>query len=229
MQSLIIPIIMLTVTLIGGGFLLLFLKADSRKKSTGNDVAVQTAQDFINVKDIKDKVLYTKDQYVFTYLRVHSISTELYSNTEKNILVRTLTAELSDIQYPFKFLAVSRPVDISPVISDMTEMLETAGDKQKELLRQEILEMSSYALSGEVVERQFYIALWDSCEEGCETDLQKRAALLCEKFSASGILCEILGEQEIVRLLNLVHNPGYVHIEDTEYAATIPFLKEANL
>ena len=71
-------------------------------------------------------------------------------------------------------MAVSRPVDISPLIADMQSMLKDAGDKQKELLRQEILQMSGYALSGEIVERQFYISLWEKYEDGVEKDLFKR-------------------------------------------------------
>jgi hypothetical protein len=163
---------------------------------------------------------------VLIYLRVHAISIDLYSRAEKNNLIKQITAELSDIQYPFKFMAVSRPVDISPLISDMQGMLKTADDKRKELLRQEILQMSSFALSGEIVERQFYISLWDCYEDGVEKDLLKRASLLAEKFTTNGIGCDVLAEKEIVRFLNLVNNPSYTHLEDTEFEASIPTLKE---
>nr|WP_314464457.1 hypothetical protein [uncultured Clostridium sp.] len=225
MQGLLFPIIMLTVTLLGGGLLLLFLKT-SKKRPVSDEatMAMQTAQQFINVRDVKDKYLYTKDGLVLTYLRVHAISIDLYSKAEKNTLIRQLTAELSDIQYPFKFIAVSRPVDISPLISDMQGMLKTADDRRKELLRQEILQMSSYALSGEIVERQFYISIWDRYEDGTEKDLLKCASLLAEKFTTNGIGCDVLTEKEIVRLLNLVNNPSYTHLEDTEFEASIPII-----
>jgi hypothetical protein len=228
MEGLLFPIIMLTVTLVGGGFLLFVLK-HTKKYSVSDEAAVtlQTAQQFINVRDVKDKYLYTKDGLVLAFLRIHAISIDLYSKGEKNSLIKQLTAELSDIQYPFKFMAVSRPVDISPLIADMQGMLKTADDKRKELLRQEILQMSSYALSGEIVERQFYISIWEKYEEGVEKDLFKRASLLAEKFTTNGIGCDVLVEKEIVRLLNLVNNPSYTHLEDTEFEATIPTLDAA--
>lgn len=226
MESLLFPIIMLAVTLIGGGILLLFLKTGKKSPQTDTDnIAIQTAQQFINVKDIRDRYLYTRDGMVFVYFRIHAISIDLYSKSEKNVLIKTLTAELSDIQYPFKFMALSRPVDISPLITEMSEMLKEAEDKRKELLRQEILQMGDLALSGEIVERQFYIALCEKQEEGSERDLLKRAVLLCEKFAASGIACDILAEKEIVRLINLVNNPSYIHLEDAETGAGIPVLK----
>ena len=223
MESLLFPIIMLAVTLIGGGILLLFLKTSKKTPQTDADsAAMQTAQQFINVKDIRDKYLYTCSGMVFIYLRIHAISIDLYSKSEKNVLIKTLTAELSDIQYPFKFMALSRPVDISSLITEMSEMLKEAEDKRKELLRQEILQMGGFALSGEIVERQFYIALWEKQEE---RDLLKRASLLCEKFATGGVTCDILTEKEIVRLINLVNNPSYTHLEDAETAASIPVLK----
>ena len=226
MDGLLFPIIMLAVTLGGGGMFLLFLKNGRKKPAASEEsAAMQTAQEFINIKDIKDRFLYTKDGMTLIFLRLHAISIDLYSKSEKSVLIKQLTAELSDIQYPFKFMAVSRPVDISPLINDLTAMLKNSDEKRKELLRQEILQMSSYALSGEIVERQFYISLWDKYEDGIEKDIYKRAALLAEKFTTNGIGCEVIGEKEIVRLINLVHNPSYVHLEDTETAASIPVLR----
>ena len=226
MDGLLFPIIMLAVTLGGGGMFLLFLKNGRKKPAASEEsAAMQTAQEFINIKDIKDRYLYTRGGMALVFLRIYSISIDLYSKSEKNVLIRQLTAELSDIQYPFKFIAVSRPVDISPLINDLTTMLKNSDEKRKELLRQEILQMSSYALSGEIVERQFYISLWDKYEDGIEKDLYKRAALLAEKFTTNGIGCEVIGEKEIVRLINLVHNPSYVHLEDAETAASIPLLR----
>jgi hypothetical protein len=228
MDGLIFPIIMLTVTLVGGGILLFMLKHRKPRRQTDAEVlALKTAQEFINVRDIRDKYLYTRDGLVFLYLRIQSVSIDLYSKTEKNNLIRQLTAELSDIQYPFKFLAVSRPVDISPLISDLQLHLKQAEDCRKELLRQEILQMSSYALSGDIVERQFYITLWEKQEEGAENDLYKQGMLLAEKFTTNGIGCDILKEKEIIRLLNLINNPSYTHLEDTQFHASIPLLNES--
>ena len=61
MESLLFPISMLAVTLIGGGILLLFLKTSKKTPQTdAGSTAMQTAQQFINVKDIRDKYLYTR-------------------------------------------------------------------------------------------------------------------------------------------------------------------------
>ena len=66
MESLLFPIIMLAVTLIGGGILLLFLKTSKKPPQTdAGSTAMQTAQQFINVKDIRDKYLYTRGDGIY--------------------------------------------------------------------------------------------------------------------------------------------------------------------
>lgn len=184
----------------------------------------KTAQDMMNVRDIKDRFLYTKDNLVMMYIRITPISVDLLSDREKRNVMRTLTAELSSERNPMKFLAVSRPVDISPLITEYSQLMFTATSKQKELLRSEMMVMSNYALSGEVVERQFYLMVWSKMEENCERELSKRTADLVTKFESCAIRCDILKSQDIVRLCNLINNPAYSHLEDGDFHATIPIL-----
>lgn len=204
----IIAIIMIIVCLTLGGALI-FLKKHKRKSKEILNKDEHTANEFVNVKDIKDRFLYTRDGQIIMYIKINPISIDLFSEREKKQLNKTLTAELSSEQKPFKFLAVSRPVDISPLINEYTQIiLSTSDQKQKDLLRNEMLVMSNYALSGDVVER----------------DLSKRCYEFVSKFESGSIGCEILKEQEIVRLCNLVNNPAYFNIEDSELKATILLL-----
>ncbi|MDT8717040.1 hypothetical protein IAI10_10255 [Clostridium sp. 19966] len=220
----IIPIIMIIVCLTLGGALI-FLKKHKRKSKEILNKDEHTANEFVNVKDIKDRFLYTRDGQIIMYIKINPISIDLFSEREKKQLNKTLTAELSSEQKPFKFLAVSRPVDISPLINEYTQIISsTSEQKQKDLLRNEMLVMSNYALSGDVVERQFYIMLWEKYEDGVERDLSKRCYEFVSKFESGSICCEILKEQDIVRLCNLVNNPAYSNIEDSEFKATIPLL-----
>lgn len=220
----IISIIMIIVCLIGGGALV-FIRKDKRKSKEILNKDEHTANEFVNVKDIKDRFLYTRDGQIIMYIKINPISIDLFSEREKKQLNKTLTAELSSEQKPFKFLAVSRPVDISPLINEYTQIIASTSDhKQKDLLRNEMMVMSNYALSGDVVERQFYIMLWEKYEEGVERDLSKRCYEFIAKFESGSIRCEILKEQDIVRLCNLINNPAYSNIEDTEFEATIPSL-----
>lgn len=221
----IIPIIVIAICLIGGGIFLFMMKVSSGRREQTVSVEQQTANDFVNVKDIKDKYLYTRDGYIVMYIKIDPISIELLSEQEKKQLCKSLTAELSSEQKPFKFLAVSRPVDISPLINEYTRILGTTSDhKQKDLLRNEMIVMSNYALSGEVVERQFYIMLWEQYENSVERDISKRCYEFVSKSESCNIRCEILKQNDIVKLCNLINNPAYSNIEDSEFEATIPLI-----
>lgn len=222
----IFPIIMITICAALGGGAFLFIKISEKKKKQlfHIDEEQKTANEFINVKDIKDKFLYTRDGLILCYLKINSISIDLFSKSEKGNIIKQLTANMSSIQYPFKFIAVSRPVDISPLIAELSELLKTSDPKQKELLKQEIIEMSTFALSGEVVERQFYVVVWDKLEEGAEKDLLMKAKEFASNFTDNGIGCDILEQQDIVRLCNLINNPAYMHLEDTDFEPSIPIL-----
>ena len=84
-MSPIIPIIMLIITILGGGGYLVYTKI-SKKPTTTINPQQQTANEFINVKDIKGKFLYTRDGMALCYLKVNPISIVLFSKTEKSLI-----------------------------------------------------------------------------------------------------------------------------------------------
>lgn len=225
----ILPLIMIAVCLVLGGGVFAYMKLSDRRKAkskTEADRAQMAANEFVNVKDIRGKYLYTRNGYVLGYLRVMSISIDLFSRNEIRQLIRQLTAEMQSVDFPIRLIAVSRPVDISPLLSGLTNTLHNSEDvKQRELLKQEILEMSTFTLSGEMVERQFYIKVAVKVAEDCERELLGRLKILSNCFSGNGIQNEILEQQDIVRLCNLVNNPAYVHLEDADFDAAIPLLE----
>ncbi len=186
-----------------------------------------SAQRFINVKDIKGRVLYGKDGNVFGYIRLQPISIDLLSNNEKKILINNLSSELSTLDKPFKFFCISRPVDISGLIDEFMVLYgDTDDEVQKALLEQEIKLYKYFAVSGDVIERQFYMIIWDKMTDDAEYNLNKRAKELINKFRNCGISGEILGEEQIIGLCNLFANPSYAHMEDSDVSAGLPILKE---
>jgi len=212
-----VSIIMILIFGGGGAAIWFYMKNNNNKPADTKTQQELTAQEFVNVKDIHDRFLYTRDGQVIAYIKIHPISIDLFSDNEKEQIARVLTAELSSIQKPFKFLAVSRPVDITPLVNEYTTLLsETTDQKQKELLRNEIMEISNFATSGEVIERNFFIMLWSKYREGIELDLIKDCKEMILKFESANISCDLIKEQEIVRLCNLVNNPAYTHIENMD-------------
>jgi len=225
----ILPIITLVLSL--GGLLFAFIlqkkTQKGKKKITDDERKVQeqkTAQDFVNVRDIRDIYLYTNDNYVITYIKVQPFSFDLLTENEKKQITKDLTYELSQMNIPFKFIAVSRPIDISSIVEQYNElMLESTDQVQKQLLRSSIMKLNELAMSGDAVQREFYYMLWtDNIEDIYEQ--KKITKEFLEHFENAGFKGEILHANEIIKLCNLVSNPAYATTEDLETVSSTPFI-----
>jgi len=185
----------------------------------------QTANDFVNVKDIRGGALFSKDGLVFAFLRIQPISLDLLSPREKEKKIKSFAAEFSSERKGFKFFSISRPVDISGLSARLAELLKEAADPaQKDLLNNEIREVSAFALTGEVTERQFYLIIWEYAGNDGEKELLRRARELENRFSGCEIVAELCEQGTVIRLLNLFANPNYAHLEDEDIEPAIPFI-----
>ncbi len=229
MKELLFPLSMIVLCFLALGTMLIFMKRskhnDKRKEDTKTLALKLTAQDFVNVRDIVDTILYNKDDYLISYIKVQPISLDLLSKGEKKTLTKKLTEEFSDMEHSFKFIAVSRPVDIAPLVNEYADLLSSSSDPiQKELLRNEIRITSEFSLSGEVVQREFYYMLWEKDGDYARDDLRKRANDFLLKLENAGLKSEILRKPEIIRLCNLINNPAFAAIEDTNIEPIIPII-----
>lgn len=194
-------------------------------KKVQQDTRTLTAQDFINVKDIRGSILYGKDNTIFAYIKLAPISLDLLSENEKKTIMRRLTAELSTETRPFKFIGISRAIDISRLLHDLQDTYAQSEDmKQRHLLLEQVKYISDFATTGEVVERQFYIIIWSGIKDDAEQELLKRALELAQKFDSCGIQAEVADQNMIVQLCNLYANPSYGHLEDSNIEPTVPIL-----
>lgn len=189
----------------------------------------QTANEFVNVKDVRGPILYAKDGLIFAYLKITPISLELLSPGEQFKKIRAFDAEFSSERKPFKFFSISRPVDISGLSAWLGAILRETDDPiRKELILDEMREISAFAVTGEIIERQFFLIIWEHAGSGGdgEKELLRRANDIENKFSNCEIIAELCGQETVIRLLNLFANPNYARLEDGDVSPAIPFIKE---
>lgn len=190
------------------------------------EITGASAQDFLNVLDIKNDVLYTVDGYMIAYMLIHPFNKDLLSERELIRMTDTLTGELSQEKRPWKFLALSKPVDVAPILSENQELLAGSSDAvQKNLLRHENAFMAELATSGDISERQFYMMGWERQETAEASDVKKRMLDMANHFDSVGVRAELLKKPDIIKLLNLVHNPEYILLEDAETTALFPVIR----
>lgn len=222
----IILIVLLMLLILGVSifFLIKFLMANKKEELSEEEIALQTAQDFTNVRDIKDCFLFTNDGNAFVYLEIMPISMEMMSDAEQRIFTSNITSALSSEKKPFKTLSFPRPVDLSYLIYKYEAMLKVAtSDIEKQLLLSEIKKMKNLSMNNEASEFKFYFVFWDIKEN--TTQLLKRANDFIRNFESSSISINIIGEKEIARLCNMMNNPSYLNFDDDNYKRTLPQLQ----
>ena len=183
-----------------------------------------TAQDFTNVKDIRDCFLFTNDNIAFVYLEVAPISLEMMSINEQKIFTKNITAALSSERKSFKMISFPKPVDLSYLIYKYESLYKIADtDIEKRLINEEIKKMKQITLDNSASEFKFYFVFWD--DENNTAELLKRARDFKNNFESSQIRIELISEKEIYRLCNMMHNPTYSNFDgEMDYNRTFPVL-----
>lgn len=208
----VISLIMLIVLLIVCAVAYLLYRKTGKRTDSG-EAAAKTAQDFINVYDLGDNCLYTVDGMAFVYIKIDGMSLEMFEQDELYSLSKTFAKELVSVDFPWKFLSVSRPMDIKETLQHYTELQETSTAGHKALLQQEINELIAMTDRRETLERQHYAVLWGKDDKEHNLALRKRADKLVSIFAQNKIRCEILDKAGIKALLNVVNIPAYSSLE----------------
>lgn len=217
----IIPIVIIVLCIVS-----LYIMSQQEKKQGKTEKSPQvSAQEFINVRDIIDHVLYTKDNYCISFVRLQPPMSSLWSRSEKRMKTNNLVAEISKDKDSWMLLAVSRPMDITQLISQYRQLRdETDNLIRKKLLKMEMTDLQKRVVCGESVERQFYIKIWTPYKEGAEVELLERARNIIAAYESVGIVGEVSKKADIIRLCNLVHNPSYINVDEVNVDMSVPII-----
>ena len=102
---------------------------------------IKTCNEEINILDIRNNVIYTRDDYLIMALKINSINMQLFSKRELNQKIKEITTELTSDLKELKFFSISRPVDVTGLVDKLREILNNSeSQKQKNLLKQNIKE-----------------------------------------------------------------------------------------
>ncbi len=182
-----------------------------------------TCNDEINIKDIRNNFLYTKDDKIMCYIKIQPLNINLLSIKEQEQIIKNLSGELSSESKEMKFFTISRPVDVTELLDDLRNIQNESLDQvQKTLINRHINNTIKLTFTGDAVERQNFLIIWQEINEYAERDLLKRAIDLVNKFSSCNIKSEILEEQYIIQLCSGFTNMNFAFKEDSDYDEYMP-------
>jgi len=178
------------------------------------DVKKITANEFTNVKDIKKDVLYTKDGYIFGYLRILYFNIELLPEEEQNAIAKTLTALAKGIIESFVYFTLPREVDLDSYKNylEKTYKQEIENSQKKLYLNDMIRQAIELSSGSDNFEHQHFIKIWRKLKGNIRDDYQDEIELknklkeFQQMFSAVKIETVILNDNKIMELSNLFAN-----------------------
>lgn len=197
---------------------------DLLKKKDKNNI-VSSAEQEINILDIKNNLIYTRDNLVIAILKINSLNMQLFSKKELINKIKDITSELSTETKEFKMTSIARPVDVGSLIEFLRTILNNSTDSiQKRLLRENIRETLNLTLIGDAVERQNLLIISEVLSDNSEQEIQKRAREIVQKFDNCGMKLEILNDQYLIQVCNSFTNMSVATKEDSGYQDYIPNL-----
>ena len=189
------------------------------------DTIVSTAQQEINILDIKNNLIYTRDNLIIAILKINSLNMQLFSKKELKNKIKDITSELSTETKEFKMTSIARPVDVGSLIDFLRNILNNSTDSiQKRLLRENIRETLNLTLVVDAVERQNLLIISEVLSDNAEQEIQKRAREIVQKFDNCGMKLEILNDQYLIQVCNSFTNMSVATKEDSDYQDYIPHL-----
>lgn len=195
------------------------MKNKKRKQEEVVPPRVRTANDFVNVRDIKGEFLYTKDDYLFGFLRIYPYNLDLLSLEEKQLKTHLLAASFDGDKGSFDYFTFPREVDLDNYKNYLKEKHKAELDDlgRRRLLLIMMKTAQELSTTGENYEHQHFIKLWQKIvgkhEAEAKHDLRVRLEEFKARYAAAGIKSEIVTDAELIKLCNLFGNSQQVSNE----------------
>lgn len=177
------------------------------KEEKQQERALQSVQELIPLKSLRDGKFLTLDRKLVQVLRVTSVNVELMGNLEANDLFERYEGFLSTLNYPTQQTIVSMPVDLKTYIDEQKQILANTSNQYKRMLLDDYIEYAKdIEMSQDIMQRQrfvlFYIKPKNDSEEAlfeAELELNERRDEIMAAVSELDLLAEEITELEIVR------------------------------
>lgn len=177
-----------------------------------------TANEFIRIKDIRQDLLYTTDNFVQTFIQVFPQNTRLKTKNEQTAIALSLARELSSETESFSFYLTNRPVDVSKMTDYQAELMMKETDTQIQGLIQKRIEgLNSLSNTGISLEEEIYIRIWTKDKDGAEDILNQRKNRLSQKLLNAGFKTKFLTEKEVQQLCDSFTNSDTTTEESQVY------------
>ena len=154
--------------------------------------------DWIPFKEIWNDLLFLDNDKVVGLIKINSINFQLFSEEEQTSKIFQFRKILLSLEYPFKILAVDKPVSLSEHIQNLIYLSKhTDNEIKKQLLDEDIKYAEKIMNNNLVNNREFYLLI-DEDKDNIKL-LKSKINDIVLQFSNIGLLAEQAKTNEICK------------------------------
>jgi len=184
-----------------------------------------TAQEFVNVEEIADDLIYSNDGYVFGFLYIRAGDNKLMSEREQEAYIEQLTSAMAQEKEPWQLLSVPRTSDTLGMIAHLAELRKkTDEDAKLKLINGEISEIQKITREG-TKEPMIVLKCWTRASRGADRELKKRLSEIRSRLSENRVSAEPMRDRDITYLCKVFADlTVYQQLEDADFSDDLPVI-----
>lgn len=182
----------------------------------------KTLNEFLNIKNIDEKFLYTLDNQVISFIKVYPVNNELFSEEELENKMDSMSVDFSNEQYPYSVFIIPRRVDITDYIKEQEELKKNIQDEISiKIVEKRMIETHNMVADKNIIENEFYLCIWENNSDNVKEKIIKRANRWKKRFKDCGFDSEILEKTQIILLVKSFTIPEFARKENVDYDDSI--------
>ena len=194
------------------------MKKDKTKKTN------KSILEWLPFKEVWNDLLFLENDKIVGVIKVNSINLQLCSSEEQNTKIFQFRKVLLSIEYPFKILALDKPISLTDHIENLVYLAKNTDDKIKQKLLEEDINYANNIMNKNLVNnREFYLLIEES-KDNIKL-LKSKINDLVSQLSSIGLSPEQAKTDEIKELLFTFLNPNE-SIEIFKQDSSLKSLKE---
>ena len=163
--------------------------------------------EWLPFKEVWNDLLYLDNDKVVGVIKVNSINLQLFSNEEQSSKIFQFRKVLLSLEYPFKILALDKPVSLSEHIENLLYLQSNTDDENKKKLLEEDIKYADTIMNNNLVNNREFYLLIDEDKDNVKL-LKSKINDVVSQLSNIGLASEQAKTDEIKEMLFTYLNPN---------------------
>ena len=163
--------------------------------------------EWLPFKEVWNDLLFLDNDKVVGIIKVNSINLQLYSNDEQTSKIFQFRKVLLSLEYPFKILALDKPVSLTDHIENLLYLSKNTDDEIKRQLLDQDISYAEMIMNKNIVNNREFYLLIDEDKDNVKL-LKSKLNDIISQLSNIGLASEQAKTDDIKELLFTFLNPN---------------------